>query len=147
MWINNFSYRITKWFFLSKNVSNFYIWVNCLVYLEIYHILSFPSHHLLLLKTLHIITYKKIEFKWVIIVCFNSVVLCLSEWDLSSLRCIQLTVPRTTGVRCARVFGDLCPLSVFFLGFTRPVAPPLWMFSRCMAEIEKHKGTEWPVLM
>lgn len=62
--------------------------------------------------------------------------------NLSSLRCIQLTVPWTTGVRCARVFGDLCPLSASLLGFTRPAVPPLWMFSRCMAEMEKHKGAE-----
>ncbi|KAA0717408.1 hypothetical protein E1301_Tti022373 [Triplophysa tibetana] len=62
--------------------------------------------------------------------------------DLSSPRCIQLSVPWTTSVRCARVFGDLCPLSASLFGFTLPTAPSLWMFSRCIAEIEKHKGAE-----
>ncbi|KAK7164016.1 hypothetical protein R3I94_002667 [Phoxinus phoxinus] len=53
-------------------------------------------------------------------------------------RCISLAVPWSSGVRCAWVFGDLCPLHVF----TRLSAHMLWMFSRCMAEMEKHNGVE-----
>ncbi|KAK7172623.1 hypothetical protein R3I93_002667 [Phoxinus phoxinus] len=53
-------------------------------------------------------------------------------------RCISLAVPWSSGVRCAWVFGDLCPLHAF----TRPSAHMLWMFSRCMAEMEKHNGVE-----
>ncbi|XP_039515823.1 uncharacterized protein LOC120470346 [Pimephales promelas] len=58
--------------------------------------------------------------------------------DPVSERCISLAVPWSSGVRCAWVFGDLCPLHVF----TRPSAHMLWMFSRCMAEMEKHNGVE-----
>ncbi|XP_051749476.1 uncharacterized protein si:ch211-12e13.1 [Ctenopharyngodon idella] len=63
--------------------------------------------------------------------------------DPVSERCISLAVPWSTGVSCAWVFGDLCPLHVFsWLRFTRPTAHALWMFSRCMAEMEKHNGVE-----
>lgn len=63
--------------------------------------------------------------------------------DPVSERCISLAVPWSTGVRSTWVFGDLCPLPVFvWLGFTRPTTHLLWMFSRCMAEMEKHKGVE-----
>ncbi|XP_073697344.1 uncharacterized protein [Garra rufa] len=63
--------------------------------------------------------------------------------DPVSERSISLAVPWSTGVSSAWVFGDLCPLPVcVWLGFTRPIAYPLWMFSRCMAEMEKHKGVE-----
>ncbi|XP_043095519.1 uncharacterized protein si:ch211-12e13.1 isoform X2 [Puntigrus tetrazona] len=63
--------------------------------------------------------------------------------DPVSERCISLTVPWSTAVRSTSVFGDLCPLPVFvWLGFTHPTMHPLWMFSRCMAEMEKHKGVE-----
>lgn len=63
--------------------------------------------------------------------------------DPVSERCISLAVPWSSGVGCAWVFGDLCPLHVFsWLGFTRPSAHMLWMFSRCMAEMEKHNGVE-----
>ncbi|KAL1273724.1 hypothetical protein QQF64_026538 [Cirrhinus molitorella] len=49
----------------------------------------------------------------------------------------------THGVKNMWVFGNLCPLPVLvWLGFTRPTANPLWMFSRCMAEMEKLKGVE-----
>ncbi|XP_059405029.1 uncharacterized protein si:ch211-12e13.1 [Carassius carassius] len=63
--------------------------------------------------------------------------------DPVSERCITLAVPWSSGVRNTWVFGDLCPLPVFvWLGFARPSTHPLWMFSRCMAEMEKHKGVE-----
>jgi len=62
--------------------------------------------------------------------------LVFSPPDPVSERCISLAVPWSSGVRCAWVFGDLCPLHVF----TRPSAHMLWMFSRCMAEMEKHNG-------
>ncbi|XP_077097825.1 uncharacterized protein LOC143749198 [Siphateles boraxobius] len=63
--------------------------------------------------------------------------------DPVSERCISLAVPWSSGLRCAWVFGDLCPLCVFsWLGFTCPSAHMLWMFSRCMAEMEKHNGVE-----
>ncbi|XP_016363679.1 uncharacterized protein LOC107705059 isoform X1 [Sinocyclocheilus anshuiensis] len=61
--------------------------------------------------------------------------------DPVSERCISLAVPWSSGVRSTWVYGDLCPLPVFvWLGFTRPTTHPLWMFSMCMAEMEKHKG-------
>ncbi|KAF4113837.1 uncharacterized protein si:ch211-12e13.1 [Onychostoma macrolepis] len=63
--------------------------------------------------------------------------------DPVSERYISLAVPWSTGVRSTWVFGDLCPLPVFvWLGFTCPTTHRLWMFSRCMAEMEKHKGVE-----
>ncbi|KAI2664991.1 ATP-dependent protease subunit HslV [Labeo rohita] len=63
--------------------------------------------------------------------------------DPVSERCISLAVPWSTGVRSAWVFGDLCPLHVFvWWGFACPTARSLWMFSKCMAEMEKHKGVE-----
>lgn len=66
---------------------------------------------------------------------------CVFFPDPVSERCISLAVPWSTGVRSTWVFGDLCPLPVFvWLGFTRPTTHSLWMFSRCMAEMEKHKG-------
>ncbi|XP_065107048.1 uncharacterized protein [Paramisgurnus dabryanus] len=62
--------------------------------------------------------------------------------DLTSLRSINCAVPWITGVKCAWVFGDFCSLSASLLGFTRLTVPSLWMFARCMAEIEKQKGVE-----
>ncbi|TRZ04527.1 hypothetical protein DNTS_014378 [Danionella cerebrum] len=52
--------------------------------------------------------------------------------------CISLSAPRRTGVSCVWAFCDLWALC----GLTRHNLHTLWMFSRCMAEMEKHRGVE-----
>ncbi|XP_056313323.1 uncharacterized protein si:ch211-12e13.1 [Danio aesculapii] len=58
--------------------------------------------------------------------------------DPASERCLSLAVSWSSAVRCAWLFDDVFG----WWRFICPTAHPLWMFARCMAEMEKHKGVE-----
>ncbi|XP_041854634.1 uncharacterized protein si:ch211-12e13.1 isoform X2 [Melanotaenia boesemani] len=73
---------------------------------------------------------------------------CLpDEPGRENLKQVELQVPRTIGLQCVWSFSDysphwLCSLPARLFGFRSQIAPPLWMLSVCLAEIEKHKGVD-----
>ncbi|XP_036381834.1 uncharacterized protein si:ch211-12e13.1 [Megalops cyprinoides] len=62
-------------------------------------------------------------------------------------RAVVISVPWWGGLRCAWASGDYSPHHLFtltakLLGHKQPIAPSLWQLSKCLAEIEKHKGVD-----
>ncbi|XP_030647591.1 uncharacterized protein si:ch211-12e13.1 [Chanos chanos] len=60
---------------------------------------------------------------------------------------VDLVVPWSAGVTCTWAFWELCPACVLLRGacrlhLTRPNTPALWVLSRCLVEIEKHRGVD-----
>lgn len=60
---------------------------------------------------------------------------------------VDVNVPWTTGLKCVWSFSDYSPhrlltIPARLLGYKSPTNPSLWMLSKCLAEIEKHKGVE-----
>lgn len=66
-----------------------------------------------------------------------------SETD--DVKAVDINVPWTTGLKFVWAFSDYSPhclltLPAKLLGYRCTQTPSLWMLSKCLAEIEKHKG-------
>ncbi|KAJ8262680.1 hypothetical protein COCON_G00151370 [Conger conger] len=67
--------------------------------------------------------------------------------ESEEVKTVEISVPWSTGLRCAWASCDYSPQHLFtftakLLGYSSPIAPSLWMLSKCLAEIEKHKGAD-----
>eukprot|EP00063_Salmo_salar_P052132 XP_014026967.1 PREDICTED: uncharacterized protein LOC106585371 isoform X1 [Salmo salar] len=68
-----------------------------------------------------------------------------SETD--DVKAVDINVPWTTGLKFVWAFSDYSPhclltLPAKLLGYRCTQTPSLWMLSKCLAEIEKHKGVD-----
>ncbi|XP_035234470.1 uncharacterized protein si:ch211-12e13.1 isoform X2 [Anguilla anguilla] len=71
----------------------------------------------------------------------------LLDPEPEEVKAVEISVPWSTGLRCAWASGDyspqhLLPVTARLLGYRRPLAPSLWVLSKCLAEVEKHKGAD-----
>ncbi|XP_064153460.1 3-hydroxyacyl-thioester dehydratase X isoform X1 [Anguilla rostrata] len=71
----------------------------------------------------------------------------LLDPESEEVKAVEISVPWSTGLRCAWASGDyspqhLLPVTARLLGCRRPLAPSLWVLSKCLAEVEKHKGAD-----
>lgn len=68
----------------------------------------------------------------------------IDESVLENVKQVELRVPWSTSLQCVWSFSDyrLFCLPARLLGYRLQTAPSVWMLSVCLAEIEKHKGTQ-----
>ncbi|XP_066567142.1 uncharacterized protein LOC136754854 [Amia ocellicauda] len=67
--------------------------------------------------------------------------------DPNEVKSVEVVIPWNTGLKYAQATRDYNPLHLFpatakLLGCKRTIAYPLWTVSKCLAEIEKHEGTD-----
>nr|XP_020454925.1 uncharacterized protein LOC109959698 [Monopterus albus] len=64
-----------------------------------------------------------------------------------NMKQVELRVPWSTGLKCVWLSSHYSPywllsLPAMLFGYRSYITPSLWMFSVCLAEIEKHRGVE-----